>query len=70
MNFYFTFNDKHSHRIKGVDFNANTVCKITAPTEEEARAIAFRHFSIQWSFIYTDGTLDKRMQSAVKELPR
>lgn len=52
--YYVTFGLCHVHKMGDVTFNENTVAVINAPTEQEARDIAFQVFEDKWSFIYTN----------------
>jgi len=56
--FYYSFGQGHTHRVRGVTLDCDSIVAIIAPCEAEARAKMFDVFGMKWSLQYTDETLD------------
>lgn len=53
--FFLSFGQTHAHAIPGhPTFDKDTICVITAESNEAARKIAFDTFGAKWCFIYEE----------------
>lgn len=68
MNFYFSFGQKHFHKIKNVVFHAPVICRIQSVDESHARDKAFKAFGVQWAFSYSDATLNMKYFDKIIDL--
>jgi len=51
---YFTFGQNHTHRHNGVTLDCDSVVKITAEDEGQARDKMFDAFGSKWAFQYSE----------------
>ena len=54
MKTYFTFGQRHTHRVNGITFDCDSVAVINADDESAARAKAFEYFGDKWCFSYPE----------------
>lgn len=52
--FYISFGQTHVHRVNGITFDCDCLCRIYADHMVEARSIAFDAFGDKWGTSYTE----------------
>ena len=58
MNFYVSFGQQQTHTIDDIFLDKDVLVVIEAEDEAEARDRAFKAFKMEWSFMYTDETVE------------
>lgn len=54
QSFYFTFGQDHRHKVRGKEFNRDTVVRIVAEDQGTAREVMFDWFKDKWSMQYSE----------------